>query len=231
VQAANGWWWWRWEMSLHATIYIGALQLKYPKVQMWSKPVYDAFLSGCWLLHWTEDTIYWVAKPKVHVERVNNLRRLHNAEYAAVESDVENLYFWHGVMVPAFAVTKPEWITLKHISDEDNAEVRRVLIERYGLSRYLIDSGAKKLSEDEFGELYRTEITNDEPLVMVKVMNSTPEPDGSSKPYFLRVHPELRPLSKDGQLGSSQKLTPLNAVASTFGMTGQDYLKRLVSQT
>jgi hypothetical protein len=155
---------------------------------------------------------------------------MHNASGPALRSDVENLYFWHGVLVPAFAVTRPEWITLKHIADEDNAEVRRILIERYGMSRYLIDSGARKVAEDEFGELYSSDIPNDEPLVMVKVLNSTPEPDGSYKPYFLRVHPELRPLLNDG-LGDPQTPTPLNAIASTFGMTGDKYLKRLVAQS
>jgi hypothetical protein len=102
--------------------------------------------------------------------------------------------------------------------------------ERYGQSRYLLDSGARRLAEDEFGALYRTEIPGDEPLVMVKVLNSTPEADGSSKPYFLRVHPEMRLLTSDG-LGDPQRATPLNAIASTFGMTGEQYLKRLVQQT
>ena len=218
-------------MSWIATTFIGASELNSPdSVQSWSEPTFEAFVAGAWFLHWTDDTLYWIAKPDVHTEPVNGGRRLHNSEGPAVRSDVENLYFWHGVMVPAFAVVKPEWITLKHIANEENAEVRRVLIERYGLSRYLIDSGAQKISEDEFGELYCSEITGDEPLVMVKVLNSTPEPDGSSKPYFLRVHPELRLLLEDG-LGDPQKLTPLNAVASTFGLTGKKYLERLVAQS
>ena len=112
------------------------------------------------------------------------------------------------------------------------AEVRRIFIERYGLTRYLIDSGAKKIAEDEFGEIYCSELPGDEPLVMVKVINSTPEADGSSKPYFLRVHPELRLLLPgENGLGAAQQLTPLNAVASTFGLTGEEYLKRLVAES
>ena len=73
--------------------------------------------------------------------------------------------------------------------------------------------------------------TNDEPLVMVKVMNSTPEPDGSFKPYFLRVHPELRPLLQDNQVGEPQYMSGRNAVASTFGLRGEEYERRLVEQT
>jgi hypothetical protein len=218
-------------MAANACHYPGAVQMGNTEVQSWSRPIFDAFLFGAWMLHWTKDTLFWIAKPTLHAEQIPNGKRFHNSIGPALESDLENLYFWHGVMVPAFAVTKPEWITLKHIQDENNAEVRRVLIERYGLSRYLLDSGAKRIAEDEFGEVYSTEILGDESLVMVKVMNSTPEPDGSFKPYFLRVNPELRPLLKNGQMGEPQKITALNAVASTFGMTGEQYLQRLLAQT
>jgi hypothetical protein len=39
--------------------------------------------------------------------------------------------------------------------------------------------------------LYRAEIPGDEPLVMVRVLNSTPEADGSRKAFFLRVPPDM----------------------------------------
>jgi hypothetical protein len=104
--------------------------------------------------------------------------------------------------VPAFVVVRPDWITIKHIDDEQNAEVRRVMIERYGQARYLFDSGAKEIHADDFGTLYRREFQDDEPLVMVKVVNSTREPDGSFKDYFLRVPPNV--------------LTAREAVAWTF---------------
>jgi hypothetical protein len=58
---------------------------------------------------------------------------------------------------------------------------------------------------------------------MVAVDNSTLEPDGTRKRYFLRVHPELRPLRADGTMGNPQTPTAHNAVASTFGMTGDQY--------
>ena len=93
-----------------------------------------------------------------------------------------------------------------------------MLTERYGLAKYLEDSGAKKIHEDELGELYRTEFPDDEPLVMVKVMNSTPEPDGSRKPYFLRVPPEIT-IARD-------------AVAWTFGYdNGERYAAALLQET
>ena len=83
------------------------------------------------------------------------------------------------------------------------------MIELYGQTRYLMDSGAKEISRDEFGILYRKEIVDDEPLVMVKVVNSTPEPDGSFKDYFIRVPPDME--------------TAHAAVAWTFDKTPETY--------
>lgn len=126
-------------------------------------------------------------------------------------------WYLGGIAVDRRVVMEPETITVQEIQNERNAELRRILLARYGEARYLDDSGAKLLHEDNFGKLYRQELPDDEPLVMVRVLNSTPEPDGSIKPYTLRVDPELR---IDGK---PQKLTARNAVAWTFGMNGEDY--------
>ena len=75
------------------------------------------------------------------------------------------------------------------IENERNIEIRRVKINRYGQERYLLDSDARIVAEDDFGILYRKTFFDDEPLMMVKVVNSTPEPDGTFKDYFLRVDP------------------------------------------
>jgi hypothetical protein len=136
---------------------------------------------------------------------------LHNETGPALKSDIENLYFWHGVLVPAFVVMRPSWITIKHIETEDNAEVRRVMIERYGEARYIAESGLQPIAEDSFGELFRKEFAGDTPLVYVKVMNSTPEPDGSIKPYYLSVNPQ--------HYGGKAGTVPHAAIASTWRTT------------
>ena len=202
---ANGWGWWRFDISWVSTTAFGATT---KEVKAWSGPMLEAFVAGCWMLHWTEDTLYWIAKPTVHKETSPGGIRLHNDKYAALESDVENLYFWHGVLVPAFVVVRPDWITVKHIETESNVEVRRVMVERYGESRYIADSGLKPIAKDAFGELFRKDFDGDSPLVYVKVMNSTPEPDRSIKPYFLSVNPQ----HYDGAAGK----IPHAAVASTW---------------
>jgi hypothetical protein len=124
--------------------------------------------------------------------------------------DGVSLYSVHGVRVPAYVIEHPDRITVKLIDDERNAEVRRVMLSRYGEARYLQDAGAVMVASDDCGELYRREVAGDEPIVMVKVINSTPEGDGSRKPYWLRVPPTTK--------------TPREAVAWTFGLGADGYV-------
>jgi hypothetical protein len=133
------------------------------------------------------------------------------------------IYAVHGVRVPRDVVMRPESITVEEIDGERNAEVRRVMIDRYGQSRYLLEGGAVEVHRDDYGTLYRKDVPGDEPLMMVRVRNSTPEHDGSRKDYFLRVDPRLRPLYDDGTFGEPQEMSARNAVASTFGHRGQEY--------
>lgn len=83
------------------------------------------------------------------------------------------------------------------------------MLERYGPSKYLLDSGAKQVHRDGCGRLYRKDMAGDEPLVMVRVTNSSPEPDGTFREYFLRVPPTTQ--------------TAREAVAWTFGLTAEKY--------
>jgi len=138
----GGYWWW--EISWVAATHIGAVQLKMLAVAKWTLPVFEAYCAGVWYLVWTPTTLYWVAKPTVHVETGSFGRRLHCEDGPACANDVENLYFLHGILVPAYVVVKPEFITLDEIKAETNEEMRRILIERFGWERYLREAGAKQ---------------------------------------------------------------------------------------
>jgi hypothetical protein len=105
--------------------------------------------------------------------------------------DGSALWAIHGVRVPAWLVMDPGRLTIARIQSEQNAEVRRIMMERFGFDRYIADSGALPIHADACGTLYRCELDGDEPLVMVRVKNSTPEVDGQSKFYTLRVPPDV----------------------------------------
>lgn len=119
------------------------------------------------------------------------------------------LYAWRGMPVPAEFLAELAGLTPARIREEENAELRRVMLEHYGYDRYLEESGAEPVQRDEAGVLWRIELDGDEPLVMVEVVNSTPEPDGTHRVYWLRVPPRVR--------------TAREGVAWTFGLEEADY--------
>ena len=90
-----------------------------------------------------------------------------------------------------------------HRADEilstENQEVRSVLVGTWD------GKSLTKQDDNEFGTLYRTE--NNSKFVRVK--NSTAEPDGSFKTYWLRVPNHIN--------------TAKGAVAWTFGLDSNEY--------
>ena len=115
-----------------ATYYLGAKQTNSRTVQTWSKPLYEAFLAGAWYLFWTDQTLYWVAKPGMYK---NERGQLHNAAGPALWSDVEPFWFWRGVLVTEQIVLAPNTLTPEQIAKETNVQVRQVMVERVGIER------------------------------------------------------------------------------------------------
>lgn len=162
-------------------------------------------------LHWwwpfADAAILCERPTAVHLDEQG---RVHNGEGPALSySDGFALYRWRGVTIAedfaeTLATLKPEVI-----QRERNAEIRRIMLEHYGHDRYIVDSGAKPVQQDEAGRLWQVFLNGDEPICMVEVVNSTAEPDGTFRTYWLRVPPHLR--------------TAKAAVAWTFGLTEEEY--------
>jgi hypothetical protein len=88
-------------------------------------------------------------------------------------------------------------------------EVQRVMLERFGHDRLILETGAAPVHSDEFGTLYRIPIPHGRPIALLHVTDSTPQPDGTRRRYCLRVPPDAR--------------TAREAVAWTFGLRAEDY--------
>ncbi|MGC9666065.1 DUF6745 domain-containing protein [Planosporangium sp. 12N6] len=162
--------------------------------------------AGWW---WPFADLVILTERPVVLER-DNVGRLHRGEGAALGyPDGYGLHAWRGMPIPAELVDELPRLTVERIRVEANAEVRRVMLEHFGYERYLREAGATRRGEDEAGVLWQVWLPNDEPLVMVEVVNSTPEPDGTHRRYWLRVPPTTR--------------TPREGVAWTFGLTAEEY--------
>ncbi len=176
--------------------------------------------AGPW---WALDTTAIISERPLAIHR-DDRGRLHGTDRPAMAyGDGFEVWAWHGVLVDRSAIVHPERITAASIDAEVNAEVRRALIERFGAERFIREGGAELVHEDATGRLWRKALgdpprrwgfdgglrQHDEPITMVEVVNSTPEPDGSRKTYFLRVPPHVR--------------TAQEAVAWTFKMAKEVY--------
>ncbi|MFD6532037.1 DUF6745 domain-containing protein [Streptomyces sp. NPDC060184] len=162
--------------------------------------------AGWW---WPYENVVVVAeRPEVlHRDEAGRLDRGDGP--ALAYPDGFALHAWRGMPVPAAFLEELSALTPERIREEANAELRRVMLEHFGYDRYLEESGAEPVHRDETGILWRIPLPGDEDVVMVEVVNSTPEPDGTHRTYWLRVPPGTR-TAKDG-------------VAWTFGLGGEQY--------
>ena len=103
--------------------------------------------------------------------------------------DGSELYSFHGTRVPAKVINHPETITAKQILAEENAEIRRVMIERVGMERFLTEAGAKCIHEHEMGDLFSIDLPGDPERVLRSVRVVDPS---TGRTYFLRVPPNVK---------------------------------------
>jgi hypothetical protein len=167
----------------------------------------ETIQSACWWYPHKDFLMVCERPRQIHRELTDPNRprgwgshRLHNDSGAAVSwGDGWGVYSIHGVRVTQQIVEAPQTLTVHQIEIEKNAEVRRIMIDRYGPKRYLADSGAtvvQELPADHHivglrtARLLRKEVPGDEPIIMIDLLNSTPEPDGTVKRYLLRVQPD-----------------------------------------
>ncbi|MQS17816.1 hypothetical protein F7Q99_37910 [Streptomyces kaniharaensis] len=170
-------------------------------------PLADAAREAGWW--WPYEDVALISERPVELHR-DEAGRLDRADGPALAyPDGFALHAWRGMPVPAEFLADLGGVTVERIRTEENAELRRVMLEHYGYDRYLADSGAEPIHRDETGVLWRIVLPDDEPVVMVEVVNSTAEPDGTFRTYWLRVPPSTR--------------TARAGVAWTFGIPESEY--------
>lgn len=102
--------------------------------------------EACPFVMFDENIVYVSRRPvEIHF---NDEGQLHNEEgMSCAFADGWGIYTLNGVSVDEQIVMRPETQTLKQIRDEENEEVRRIRIERYGWDNYLTETGASLVDE------------------------------------------------------------------------------------
>jgi len=120
-------------------------------------------------------------------------------------------YYYEGVRIPPHFYTKPDSLTITEVLAHPNTEVRYVGIKIVGMDRVLESNNTTIIHKDKQKNqiLFQIKGIFDEPVSYVKVVNSTQEPDGTYKDYYLCVPPTVK--------------TCQQAVAWTFRLEEQEY--------
>jgi hypothetical protein len=208
-----------WELPSLAVAAIGAAARGDIMAMRRWLPLLEALEAGCFSFWIDGAAIHAAERPTVLLDHAG---RLHSASGPAFVwlADIRS-YYWHGVLVPSLVVERPGCITIDIIHAAVNAEIRRVMIERYrcgdtvdGPAAYMRDAGGRPLEHDErYGTLWRCDVPANDPLVMIEVINATAEPDGRFRHHWLRVPPTVT--------------SAREAVAWTFGMEAAEYTPRI----
>ena len=177
----------------------------------WDKPLTRAWYAvfdeciACWM----HEEICCVADfpQTLHVD---DAWRLHRDDGPAIAwRDGGERYYIRNIEVTKQVVEAPQTLSVQQIFDEENLEVRRIMIERFGFGNLVAGAASVPIHEDSTGALFQIESPGDESITIVRVQNSTQEPDGTFKDYYLRVPPGIS--------------TAREAVAWTFGLESHEY--------
>lgn len=121
----------------------------------------------------------------------NDRGGLHCENRAALEyPDGWGVYSWNGTRVEKYIILQPEEITAEKIENENNSEIRRVMLERYGFQRYFRESGGRLIDTKEvWGQpvkLFKKTL-KDVDMHYIHVINGTIEPDGTRHEFIINV--------------------------------------------
>lgn len=177
--------------------------------------------AGWWWPH--REFVMVTDRPRsLHLEQIAppgwGSHRLHCATEAAITWEGWELYFWHGLRVPAWVINDP---SPKNIFAERNAEIRRCGIESLGWDKF-VDRAGLKIVGEQVGDpgnpgqklaLYElpSELSNmyREPARVLVCSNASQDRDGTRRKFGLPVPKRFN--------------TPIAAAAATFDLSPADY--------
>lgn len=167
----------------------------------------------CRLVIWSAVAVAWVLPDAViclvqPTVRVDPRTRLHAEDGPAISwGPGWEFHCWHGVQVPGWVIEHPDRITADKVMRERDLEVRRVMLQRMTLERFIRQATGQMLDMDADAGGKRTlrliDLEGDEPVMVLTVKCPSTRMD-----YALRVPPTMR--------------TCRQAAAWTFGYDSPD---------
>lgn len=173
-------------------VFMSQIGVSYPETLRQQLHWWDSLGHSCgWWMPYSN--VCLIADRPV-TQSVDEQRRLHCATGPAMAfGDGFAIWSWHGVRVTQQIIETPDTLTVEGIRGESNAEVQRIMIERFGWDRYLdatqavlLDSDVDNSGRGTLRGLYRTMIREIQPAtVLVCTCDST------GKTFHLEVPPTV----------------------------------------
>jgi hypothetical protein len=124
------------------------------------------------------------------------------------------LWHWHGVKVTEQIIMRPETITAAQVQAQDNAEVRRIMVERMGWARYA--------EQADVTVIHRDKLESNFPALPVTELVA----DGQRLVVSYRAGVETAELLECGSLADFEG-RPVRLVRLTDPSTGRQYTLRV----
>lgn len=169
------------------------------------KLLYKAIDAGLGYFIFSDELIGIVPIPKV---KFNNRGQFHCSDGPALKNIWgDEAYFYNEIAVDEKIIKHPEQLSIKEILATKNTQIKEVMIEKYGLEKFIETLGYFVLDEikveNAVYQLLSVDIEERDPIVVLKV--NCPS---TAKKYYLRVPPRFKRFK--------------DALAWTFGISSND---------
>jgi hypothetical protein len=112
--------------------------------------------------------------------------RPHNPKGAAIEyRDGWKVYAWKGILIPKDIVETPEKLTVASILNQDNTEIRRAMVDIFGIDRFVVESKSTVLDKQDEYELLQVPYLDGGHMIALKMRCPT-----TFAVYVHTVHPQ-----------------------------------------
>ena len=119
-------------------------------------------------------------------------------------------HYYHGFQVPAWVIEKPQDITTAKIEAEENTELKRIMLEIFGVGRFITEVGGVIIDEDHSEQDGHRQVIKDK---LGNVTFHVGDPS-TSRMYFLALPPDTK-TCKEAEAFLSGGLSMENQVART----------------
>jgi hypothetical protein len=147
----------------------------------------EAFQNGMCIWFTPKDYVFVLLAPRYTLDEQ---RRLHNQDSCALEwLNGEKQYWYHGVEVPKEVILDPRSLNRERILGEPNAELKRIMMERYGYGEFLEELRPVVLDDTKEGRLLQVTVPGEQtPFLLMDVRDHT----DPQQRYLIHAHRSSR---------------------------------------